>query len=104
MREEHCVTGYAQYAVSWEMFGYPEFMLRDAGELLDAQCASHPELRPIADALLAWAEETEGVEIQLRKGYISLHSPVSRERTAKAGCDGGTLRWWSVPPSNAGCR
>lgn len=24
------VTGYAQYAVSWEMFGYPDFMLRDA--------------------------------------------------------------------------
>lgn len=75
MREEHGITGYAQYAVSWEMFGYPEFMLRDADELLDAQYANHPELRPIADALLAWAAETEGVEIQLRKGYISLHSP-----------------------------
>lgn len=24
MRDEHGVTGYAQYAVSWELFGYPE--------------------------------------------------------------------------------
>ncbi|MDR6506922.1 DUF5655 domain-containing protein [Arthrobacter oryzae] len=75
MREEHGITGYAQYAVSWEMFGYPEFMLRDADELIDAQYASHPALRPIADAFLAWAAETAGVEIQMRKGYVSLHSP-----------------------------
>jgi hypothetical protein len=75
MRDKHGITGYAQYAVSWEMFGYPEFMLRDADELIDAQYAGHPGLRPIADALLAWAAETEGVEIQLRKGFVSLHSP-----------------------------
>lgn len=75
MRDEHGITGYAQYAVSWEMFGYPEFMLRDADELIDAQYASHPALRPIADAFLAWAAETAGVEIQMRKGYVSLHSP-----------------------------
>ncbi|QDG64903.1 hypothetical protein NIBR502772_00600 [Pseudarthrobacter sp. NIBRBAC000502772] len=75
MRDEHGVTGYAQYAVSWELFGYPEFMLRDADELIDGQYINHPELRPIADALLAWAAATEGVEIQMRKGYVSLHSP-----------------------------
>ncbi|MFY9633242.1 MAG: DUF5655 domain-containing protein, partial [Cellulosimicrobium cellulans] len=75
MRDEHGVTGYAQYAVSWELFGYPDFMLRDADELIDGQYANHPELRPIADALLAWASATEGVEIQMRKGYVSLHSP-----------------------------
>lgn len=75
MREEHGITGYAQYAVSWEMFGYPEFMLRDADELIDAQYEGHPALRTIADAFLAWAAETAGVEIQMRKGYVSLHSP-----------------------------
>jgi Domain of unknown function (DUF5655) len=74
MRDRFGVTGYAQYAVSWEMFGYPEFMLRDADELLDGQYASHPHLRPIADAILAWAAAAEGVEIQMRKGYVSLHS------------------------------
>lgn len=75
MRDNFGVTGYAQYAVSWEMFGYPEFMLRDADELIDGQYASHPRLRPIADALLAWASATDGVAIQMRKGYVSLHSP-----------------------------
>lgn len=75
MRDRHGITGYAQYAVSWEMFGYPDFMLSDADELFEAQYANHPELRPIADALLAWAAETGGVNIQLRKGYVSLHSP-----------------------------
>lgn len=75
MRDEHRITGYAQYAVSWEMFGYPEFMLRDADELMDAQYAGHPALRPIAEAFLAWAAETDGVGIQMRKGYVSLHSP-----------------------------
>ncbi|PNI09256.1 hypothetical protein CXX84_08025 [Arthrobacter sp. AFG7.2] len=75
MRDGFGVTGYAQYAVSWEMFGYPEFMLRDADELIDGQYANHPGLRPIADALLGWASSAEGVEIQMRKGYVSLHSP-----------------------------
>ncbi|MET3367570.1 UNVERIFIED_CONTAM: hypothetical protein ABIE34_000796 [Jeotgalibacillus campisalis] len=75
MRDEHGITGYAQYAVSWEMFGYPEFMLRDADELINGQYVNHPVLRPIADALLAWSAETEGVVIQMRKGYVSLHSP-----------------------------
>jgi hypothetical protein len=74
MRDGFGVTGYAQYAVSWEMFGYPEFMLRDADELIDGQYANHPHLRPVADAILAWASGTEGVEIQMRKGYVSLHS------------------------------
>jgi hypothetical protein len=81
MRDQHGITGYAQYAVSWEMFGYPGFMLRDADELFEAQYANHPELRPIADALLAWAAETDGVDIQLRKGYVSLHS--SRRKFAQ---------------------
>lgn len=75
MRDGFGVTGYAQYAISWEMFGYPDFMLRDADELLDGQYAAHPQLRPIADAILAWAAETDGVEIQLRKGLISLQGP-----------------------------
>jgi Domain of unknown function (DUF5655) len=75
LRDEHGITGYASYAVSWEMFGYPEFMLRDADELMEGQYRNHPQLRPIADALLAWATATDGVEIQMRKGYVSLHSP-----------------------------
>lgn len=81
MRDEHGITGYAQYAVSWEMFGYPEFMLRDADELIDGQYEDHPHLRPIANTLLAWAAAHQGVEIQMRKGYVSLHS--SRRKFAQ---------------------
>jgi hypothetical protein len=75
MRDNFGVTGYAQYAVSWEMFGYPEFMLHDADELIGGQYANHPQLRPVADSILAWASATDGVQIQMRKGYVSLHSP-----------------------------
>jgi hypothetical protein len=74
MRDRHGITGHAPCAVSWELFGCPDFMLRDADELLGARYANHPELRTIANALLAWAAETDGVQIQLRKGYVSLHS------------------------------
>ena len=81
MRTEHGITGYAQHAVSWEMFGYPAFMLRDADELLDSQYRDPPNLRPIANTLLAWAAARPGVEIQTRKGYVSLHT--SRRRFAQ---------------------
>jgi hypothetical protein len=66
MRTEHGVTGYARYAVSREMFGYSEFMLRDADELLDGQYRDHLNLRPIANTLLAWAAAHPGVEIRGR--------------------------------------
>ncbi|MDQ0118426.1 hypothetical protein AB0280_00730 [Pseudarthrobacter sp902506025] len=75
MREKFGVTGYAQYAVSWEMFGYPDFMLQEADQLLDGQYAAYAHLRPIADAVLAWACVTPTVYIQMRKGFVSLHSP-----------------------------
>lgn len=74
MRDSYGVTGYAQYAVSWEMFGYPDFMLQDADQLLDGQYAAHPHLRPIADAVLAWAAANPAIHIQMRKGYVSLHT------------------------------
>jgi hypothetical protein len=105
MRDEHGVTGYAQYAVSWELFGYPEFMLRDADELIEGQYANHPQLRPIADAVLAWAAATEGVEIQMRKGYVSLHSPRRKfaqvTRTTNTAVD-VTLRLDTQPVDAAG--
>ena len=54
------VSGYAQNPVMWELFGYPDFFLKDAGQLLDGQYADRPALRPIADAVIAlvqtWAE------------------------------------------------
>lgn len=103
MRDGFGVTGYAQYAVSWEMFGYPDFMLRGADELLDAQYAKHPHLRPIADSLLAWAAATDAVGIQMRKGYVSLHSPRRKfaqvTRTTNSAVD-VTLRMEEAPAGN----
>ena len=96
MRGEHGITGYAQYAVSWEMFGYPDFMLRDADELLDGQYRDHPNLRPIANTLLAWAAAHPGVEIQMRKGYVSLHS--SRRKFAPVARANKTAVVVSLPP------
>jgi hypothetical protein len=104
MRDEFGVTGYAQYAVSWEMFGYPDFMLRGADVLIDGQYAKHPHLRPIADAILAWAAATEGVQIQMRKGYVSLHSPRRKfaqvTRTTKKAVD-VTLRLGPAAPTGS---
>ncbi|MFF2316148.1 DUF5655 domain-containing protein [Arthrobacter sp. NPDC058097] len=50
-------------------------------ELLDGQYRDHPNLRPIANTLLAWAAAHPGVAIQMRKGYVSLHS--SRRKFAQ---------------------
>ncbi|VXC26945.1 conserved hypothetical protein [Arthrobacter sp. 9AX] len=105
LRDEFGVTGYAQYAVSWEMFGYPDFMLRDADELIGGQYANHPHLRPIADAILAWASATGGVAIQMRKGYVSLHSARRKfaqvTRTTNNAVD-VTLRLDTTGPGAAG--
>ncbi|WP_430297611.1 DUF5655 domain-containing protein [Sinomonas sp. B1-1] len=101
LRSEHGVTGYAQYAVSWEVFGYPDFMLHTADELLDGQYADRPHLRPIADAVLAWAGTADGVTIQLRKGYVSLLSPRRKFAQVTAATKSGVdvaLRWDGPAP------
>ena len=74
------VTGFAQNPIIWELFGYPDYFLKDATELLDGQYADRLPLRPIADAVIAlvlgWAETgTAEVTIQLRKTFVSLHTP-----------------------------
>ncbi|MCQ9164802.1 hypothetical protein [Arthrobacter sp. STN4] len=77
---ENGVTGYAQNPVMWELFGYPDFFLKDAAELLEGQYADRPQLRPIADAVIAlalgWAGDGTGqATVQLRKTYVSLNTP-----------------------------
>ncbi len=69
------VTGYAQSLLVWERFGYPDFMLASAGELIEAQYADRPQLRPILDAILAAVQGLGPVTIQARKTYVSLVSP-----------------------------
>src|SRR5262245_34539590 len=69
------VTGYAQSLLVMERFGYPDFLLASADELIQAQYADRPQLRPIFDAIVDAAAELGEVIIQTRKTYVSLVSP-----------------------------
>src|SRR5256712_2751284 len=46
------LTCYAQSLLVMERFGYPEFLLATADELIDGQYADRAQLRPIFDALI----------------------------------------------------
>jgi hypothetical protein len=94
MRHRHGITGYAQYAVSGKRSATRTSCCATPTSCW-AQYANHPELRIITNALLAWAAETDGVQIQLRKGHMSLHS--ARRKSAQImganyGCVDVTLR------------
>lgn len=68
------VGGYSLMSVDWAMFGYPDFLLSSADELYEGQYADRAALRPIADRLIAWALEADGVHVQMRKTYVSLET------------------------------
>ena len=72
---ERDVNGYPQMLLVYETFGYPDFLLATADELVDGQYEDRPQLRPILDAVLAAASAFDGVSIQARKTYVSLLSP-----------------------------
>jgi hypothetical protein len=72
---EQGVTGYAQSLLVMERFGYPDFFLASAGDLVDGQYADRPHLRPIFDAILAATAGLGEVVIQTRKTYVSLVTP-----------------------------
>jgi hypothetical protein len=72
---QHGVTGYAQTMLVMERFGYPDFFLSSADELIDGQYADRPHLRTILDAILEAAAGLGEVVIQTRKTYISLVTP-----------------------------
>jgi Domain of unknown function (DUF5655) len=72
------ITGYAQKLLVMERFGYPDFLLASADQLVDGQYEDRPQLRAIYDAIIAAAAGLGEVVIQARKTYVSL---VSRRRT-----------------------
>src|SRR5262249_49299813 len=72
---EQGVTGYARSLLVMERFGYPDFLLASADELIDAQYADRPHLRPVFDAIIDAAAGLGEVTIQARKTYVSLVSP-----------------------------
>jgi hypothetical protein len=69
------VTGYPQNLLVWEKFGYPDFIVATADELLDGQYADRESLRPILDAVLFAASSFGEVSVQARKTYVSLVTP-----------------------------
>jgi len=69
------VTGYAQSLLVMERFGYPDFLLASADELVEGQYEDRPHLRPILDAIIDAAAGLGEVTIQARKTFVSLVSP-----------------------------
>lgn len=72
------VSGYPRALLVHETFGYPHSTVRTADELIDAQYADRPALRPILDAVLLCAGELDDVSIQTRTSHVGLAGP---ERT-----------------------
>ena len=72
---QQSVNGYAQSLLVMEQFGYPDFFLASADELIEDQYADRPQLRPIFDAIIKAALELGEVIIQARKTYVSLVTP-----------------------------
>jgi Domain of unknown function (DUF5655) len=73
--EKQGVTGYAQSVLVMERFGYPDFVLATADQLIRDQYADRPQLRPIYDKLIDTATSVGEVTIQARKTFVSLVSP-----------------------------
>ena len=69
------VTGYAQSLLVMERFGYPDFILATADELIEKQYADRAHLRPIYGAIIVTAERYGELVIQARKTYVSLVTP-----------------------------
>lgn len=69
------VSGYAQSLLVMERFGYPDFILATADELIEKQYADRAHLRPVYDAIIIAAEKCGVFAIQTRKTYVSLVSP-----------------------------
>jgi hypothetical protein len=69
------VNGYAQTLLVMERFGYPDYITTSGDELIDAQYADRPQLRPIFDAIIDAILEYGDVILQTRKTYVSLVGP-----------------------------
>src|SRR5262245_60725870 len=72
---EQGVTGYQQMLLVMETFGYPDYLLASADDLIEAQYADRAPLRPIFKAVLAAAAAIGDVEVQARKTYTALVTP-----------------------------
>ena len=98
---EQGVTGYARSLLVMERFGYPDFLLATAEELIESQYAKRPQLRPIYDEIIIAAERCGKIVIQTRKTYVSLVAPrrtFARVQPTRTRLVLG-FRLWSLKPS-----
>jgi hypothetical protein len=96
------VTGYPAMYLVYETFGYPDYLQKDAQELIDGQYADREAIRPIFDRVVERLPEVGEVEVQARKTYVALLSPkrtfASIQPTTRSRIDLG-LRLDGVAPS-----
>jgi hypothetical protein len=72
---EQGVKGYPAMMLAYETFGYPDYLQRDADELIEAQYRDRPNLVPIYEKVVEAALDLGTVEIQARKTYVALIGP-----------------------------
>ncbi|MBP2325597.1 hypothetical protein JOF56_005982 [Kibdelosporangium banguiense] len=71
------INGYAQQLLIMERFGYPDFLLKTAEELVDDQFAGREHLRPVFNEVIEAGVgiAQEGlVEVQARKTFVTLRT------------------------------
>jgi hypothetical protein len=71
------INGYAQQLLIMERFGYPEFLLQTAEELLAEQFADRQHLRPVFDEVIeagVGIAHSGMVEVQARKTFVTLRT------------------------------
>jgi hypothetical protein len=99
---ERGVNGYPAMLLVFERFGYPDYLQRDADDLIEGQYADRPNLRPIYETVVAALPEIGTIELQARKTYVALLSPkrtfASIQATTKSRVDIG-LRLDGVAPT-----
>jgi hypothetical protein len=100
---EQGVTGYPQMLLVYERFGYPDYLIASADELVEGQYADRPALRPILDAVLARLPDIGEISVQTRKTYVALLTPrrtfAAVQPTTKQRVDLG-LRLEGVAPTD----
>ena len=98
---ERGVTGYPAMYLVYETFGYPDYLKRDAEELIDGQYRDRPGLVPVYDRLVELALGLGYVELQARKTYVAVIGPkrtfASIQATTRSRIDLG-LRLDGVAP------
>ncbi|HLX35450.1 MAG TPA: DUF5655 domain-containing protein [Candidatus Limnocylindrales bacterium] len=98
---ERGITGYPAMLLGFETFGYPDYLQKEADQLIEGQYADRPAIRPIYERIVETLPSVGTVELQARKTYVALLGPkrtfASIQPTTKTRIDIG-LRLDGVKP------